>query len=105
MKIEAKVGDWLIIICCLLLIPLSWSLTRQQTGVPVAIEITVADKPPVSYPLKINRLINVASELGDSVIEVHDGKVRFLHSPCLGKICILSGWHHKYGFRVHDRSQ
>jgi hypothetical protein len=100
MSFETRPGDWVILLCCLLLIPLSWSLTRQQPGMPTTIEIMVENKAPVFYPINTNRRINIASKLGESVIEIHEGKVRFLNSPCNGKICVLSGWHQHSGDHI-----
>lgn len=34
----------------------------------------------------------IAGPLGENVIEVRDGKIRFARSPCNGKQCIHSGW-------------
>ncbi len=95
-----KAGDWLILLFSLMLIPLSWSMTKHQTGTSTAIEISIADKLPSTYPIKENQQIKVAGEIGDSIIEIHDGKVRFTHSPCNGKICILSGWHQQSGDHI-----
>jgi hypothetical protein len=100
MNIEMKTGDWLILILCLLLIPLSWTLTRHQPGETNAIEITVGNESPATFSIKENHQVNVAGELGDSVIEIRDGKVRFASSPCSGKVCILSGWHQHSGDHI-----
>ena len=92
-----KIGDWLILLFSMLLIPLSWSMTIQQPGISSAVEIRVADKPPATYSIMENQKIHVAGELGDSIIVINNGKVRFTHSPCRGKVCILSGWHQHSG--------
>ena len=93
-------GDWLILLFCLSLIPLSWAMTKRQPGATTAIEITVSDKPAVIYSIKANQQIKVTGQLGDSVIEILEGRVRFSESPCSGKVCILSGWHQDSGDHV-----
>lgn len=98
--IEMKPGDWLVLIFSLLLIPLSWSLIDHPSAETTAIEITVADASPATYSIKQNTQINVAGELGHSVIEIRDRKVRFSNSPCSGKVCILSGWHQHSGDHI-----
>ena len=98
--IKMKIGDWVILLFSLFLIPLSWSMTEHQAGESKAIEISIADKHPSAYSIKGNRQIKVTGELGDSIIEIHDGKVRFTHSPCNGKVCILSGWHQQSGDHI-----
>ena len=100
MKIKLRMGDWIILGCCLCLVPLSWSLTSQHSGEPTAIAITVDDSIPLVYPINSNREINVSSKLGDSIIEIKDSRVRFLRSPCHGKICMLSGWHEFSGDQI-----
>jgi hypothetical protein len=98
--IEMKPGDWLVLIFSLLLIPLSWSLIDHPSAETSAIEITVADASPTTYSIMQQTQINVAGELGHSVIEIRDGKVRFTNSPCSGKVCILSGWHQHSGDHI-----
>jgi len=95
-----KPGDWLILCLALLLVPLSWSMTQRNSGVMAAIEITVGDQPAVVYPIKDQRQITVAGDLGDSVVEIRDGRVRMISSSCNGKICILSGWHQHSGDNI-----
>ncbi len=92
-----KHGDWLILILSLLLVPLSWSMTHKDSSVVTAIEVSVADQSPTTYNLQNDQKITVKGKLGDSIIEVHDGRVRMLSSPCNGKICVLSGWHQHGG--------
>ena len=95
-----KPGDWLILFLCLLLVPLSWSMAQSNSGVMAAIEITVGDQPAVVYPVKEQQQITVAGDLGDSVVEIRNGRVRMISSPCNGKICILSGWHQHSGDNI-----
>ncbi len=95
-----KIGDWLILVFSLMLIPLSWSMTKHQPGTSSAIEINVSDQQALTYSINKDQKINVAGKLGNSIIEIYDGKVRFSHSPCNGKICILSGWHQRSGDHI-----
>ena len=92
-----KIGDWIIVLFSLFLIPISWSMTEHQPGISSAIEISVSDKQPESYSILENQKLIISGELGDSIIEIKDGKVRFLHSPCSRKVCVLSGWHSHSG--------
>jgi hypothetical protein len=39
------------------------------------------------YPLETGGVVRVPGALGDSVLEIRDGSVRFLDSPCENKIC------------------
>lgn len=97
---ELKVGDWLILLSCLLLIPLTWSLTMHQPGTTTAIEITASENATAIYSIKDNHQINVTGKLGSSSIEIRDGRVRFADSPCNNKLCVLSGWHQYSGDHI-----
>lgn len=39
-----------------------------------------------------NQDIDVQGPLGHSHIQVRDGQVRFVSSPCLNKFCVHTGW-------------
>ena len=43
------------------------------------------------YSLNQNDQITVPGPLGNTIIELKDGKARFLSSPCVNQICISSG--------------
>ena len=45
------------------------------------------------YSLSENRVLHVAGTLGESVLKIEDGRVRFIASPCRNRVCIHSGWH------------
>jgi len=98
--LEMKSGDWLILLFSLLLVPLAWFQTKTQAAATTAIEITSSESAPAIYSINGNHLINVAGALGDSSIEIRNGKVRFTASPCHSKVCILSGWHQYSGDHV-----
>ena len=90
-------GDIVILLMCLLLIPASLLATRGDESEATAVRITAPDQPPRSYPLHPNRRIEVEGRLGTSVIEIRDGRARFVSSPCSGQQCVLSGWHDHSG--------
>ena len=46
----------------------------------------------ITLPLSGEQRVSVHGPLGDSVIEIRDGRVRFVSSPCNGKQCVHSGW-------------
>ncbi len=47
--------------------------------------------------LNVAKTHQVQGELGMSLLEVKNGKIRFTNSPCKNKICIQSGWHQHGG--------
>jgi hypothetical protein len=47
---------------------------------------------PVTETLQHNRRLHFAGPLGESVIEIRDGRTRFVSSPCKSQVCVHSGW-------------
>jgi len=61
------------------------------------LEIYVNGEKRYIYNLSENNTISVEGKLGESVLEVAEGKVRFIQSPCNTQFCIRSGWHEHAG--------
>jgi len=54
--------------------------------------IQITDNSPRQYSLDQDRIIKVEGAIGQSLIEIRQKKVRFVHSPCRSQFCILHGW-------------
>ncbi len=54
--------------------------------------IWVANQAPKRFDLQDNQQISVQGYLGESLIEVKAGQIRFLTSPCQSQYCIHAGW-------------
>jgi hypothetical protein len=54
--------------------------------------ILIANQPPKQINLQHPQKIAVDGHLGESLIEVSKGRIRFIASPCLRKQCIHTGW-------------
>ncbi len=89
--------DVLIVVLALALLPWLYVRYWHHGGQGEAVRILVDGKPLETLPLDVDRRVTVHGALGDSVLEIKDGAVRFISSPCTGKYCILSGWHHEGG--------
>ena len=50
-----------------------------------------------SYPLTTDQTLNLSGPLGTSVVEIKDGAVHFVSSPCPNKVCIGMGRASKAG--------
>jgi len=59
--------------------------------------IVSADDDVYIVSLSEDSTLTVHGPLGDSVIEIHQGRIRFTESPCQGKQCIHAGWLHTAG--------
>lgn len=85
-------ADWLVIAVLLAVQPwLYWHYWRDQGEADSAI-ITALGQAPQQLSLRHDRRLAVPGPLGDSVLEVQAGRMRFQSSPCQGKQCIHSGW-------------
>ena len=47
---------------------------------------------PITEILQPDRILRVAGPLGESIIEVRNGRTRFVSSPCIRQACVHSGW-------------
>lgn len=58
-----------------------------------ASEVSIeTDEGTFLYPLDVDRTIPVAGPLGDTVVEIEEGRVHVHSSPCRDKLCIAAGW-------------
>jgi len=55
-----------------------------------------ADKTWV-YPLNAEVQVDVPGPLGETRVEIHDGKAAIVASPCAGQTCVAAGALHKNG--------
>lgn len=85
-------SDTLAIFFALILLPLLYyQLWRPQTSATHASIIDSHQHITVAS-LEDAKQLNIRGELGDSVLNIEDGKIRFAQSPCKGKVCIHRGW-------------
>lgn len=85
-------ADWIVVILALACLPAVYVYNwRTQAH---AIEATI--QGPQDYHRTVmldhDQIIRVHGKLGVSVLEIRDGMIRFIKSPCTTKFCIHSGW-------------
>jgi hypothetical protein len=54
--------------------------------------IWVTNQVPKQINLQHEQQITIQGSLGESLIEVKEGQIRFMTSPCHNKQCIHAGW-------------
>lgn len=81
--------DFLILVFILVLSFFLMSQKSKPGGDVVMIE---ADGTSFEYSLRENKVYQVEGPLGITTVEVKDGQVRIIDSPCSGKTCINQGW-------------
>ena len=84
-----KTGDIIIIALSLVIITLLFFLSADSEKA----SYVRIDSPSnvYYYPLTQDSVYKIKGNIGESIIEVKNGEVRFLSSPCKNKICIKSG--------------
>lgn len=84
-------GDWLTLslamIGVVVLFQTQWSNTPATK-----VQISVADKVYGTYSLNLRRDIKVQGTIGETVIQIGQGKARFLEAPCHNQYCVHQGW-------------
>lgn len=92
MPTASSAADKLLLLTLVLaLAGLYFYVYQPKTGAE-KVAIHIGNELYLSEPLNQQKTINVTGELGDSVVEIDHGKVRFLNSPCRNKVCIHHGW-------------
>ncbi len=47
---------------------------------------------PVTETLRPDRMLHITGPLGESIVEINNGRTRFVSSPCTRQVCVHSGW-------------
>ncbi len=85
-------ADKIVVVFALLIISLSFYLSWQPAGPGDMLDIYQGNDLFQSHSLHEQATLRVPGTLGDSVVEIRDGRARFQDSPCQSKFCIHSGW-------------
>ena len=85
--------DRIILICSLIFLVWSyvyyWGKKTQLTNYAL---IMVANQTPIRVNLQQAKQLSFQGPMGKSFIEVKNGQIRFIASPCQHKHCIRAGW-------------
>ncbi len=84
-------ADKLALAASLLILMAVYAVCWSGSGPADEVMITAAGRTQ-TFPLSRDRRITVQGRLGKSIIEIRHGRVRFIASPCSGKVCIHAGW-------------
>ncbi|MCA1755227.1 MAG: NusG domain II-containing protein [Spirochaeta sp.] len=86
-----RLFDYLSFIVALLVLGAFWvfAYTDAERGNQVSIQAAGRD---YIYSLAVDQSFSVEGPLGPTEIEIADGEIRVVASPCRDKICIGAGW-------------
>jgi hypothetical protein len=89
--IKLQLGDWLILIMSL---AMTGYLFSQYDSMQIAQKVQIKQGHTLlgTYTLNQQKRIVAKGPLGDSIIEIKDGKARFAHAPCHNQYCVHQGW-------------
>jgi hypothetical protein len=85
------IGDWLTILISLCVI--TYLFQTQWSNAPATkVQIRVGQKVYAIYSLNQQRDIKVVGKIGETTIQIGQGKARFLHAPCHNQYCVQQAW-------------
>ncbi len=87
-----KIGDKIVLVGAVVFVGWLYSLIWFSDGHGDFAQISIDDKEQQLISLSENRILKMEGEVGISELEINDGKIRFLRSPCTNKICVHAGW-------------
>lgn len=85
-------ADWLALLFTLTLLPAIYIFFWHADKLATQARITDAMQNSNIIKLDHDHTIHVHGKLGDSVLQIKRGQIRFIQSPCTTKFCIHSGW-------------
>jgi hypothetical protein len=85
-------ADAVVIVLAALLVGMAWGTLWPGGGPAGFVRITAPGSPDRELRLDHDRILEIRGRLGDSRLEVRDGQVRFVDSPCAGRVCVHTGW-------------
>jgi hypothetical protein len=85
-------ADAVVIVLAALLVGIAWGTLWTSGGPAGFARITAPGSPDRELRLDQDHTLEVRGRLGDSRLEFRGGQVRFVDSPCAGRVCVHSGW-------------
>jgi hypothetical protein len=89
-------GDWLVIFASvfaiILMFQVFWTFEHASK-----LKIRQGNQIIGTYDLNQTRDLHIHGILGDSLISISQGKVRFKQSPCNNQYCVHQGWLNRAG--------
>ena len=90
-------ADTVLLLLVVTLLPFVYSYFWQVNQKGEKALVYVGDKLVKKINLRKNQQVSIDGVLGKSTLQIENGKVRFIDSPCTSKVCIQKGWHNHGG--------
>lgn len=85
-------ADIIVVVLAVALLPFLYAYYWGNSDEGREVRVLVGGEEQGIFSLKTNKRVQIQGKLGPSTIEIHNGKVRFVESPCQGKQCVHTGW-------------
>ena len=90
-RLTPLLGDWLVIVISIVAVFFMfqqfWSFEHASQ-----LRIRQGNKIIGTYDLNQTRELHIKGPIGESIIVINQGKVRFKQSPCHNQYCVHQGW-------------
>jgi len=91
-RIKLNRIDWFVLVLCVAFIISLYVRFWKADESAQQVEILVQGEKQYILDLKQDRKITVQGKQGESLIEIKDGKARFISSSCNTSFCVRNGW-------------
>ena len=88
----ARPADAVVVALAALLVGAAWAALWRGGGPAEYAQVSAPGAPARTMSLAEDATLAVRGRLGESTLEVRDGRVRFIDSPCVGRLCVHAGW-------------
>ena len=85
-------ADTVVVALAALLVGAAWASLWRDDGPAEYAQLSAPDAPDQRLALSADQVRDVQGRIGTSRLEVRDGRVRFIDSPCVGRYCVHAGW-------------
>jgi hypothetical protein len=85
-------GDRLLVVLAVCALGMLIGYLYQPKTTATHIDVLHGSELLYRLSLSDDQLIAVQGSIGESVIEIHQGRARFIEAPCRQQICIHNGW-------------
>jgi hypothetical protein len=88
----ARPADVAVVALAALLVGAAWAALWRDGGPAEYAQVTAPGAPAQRLALARDTTLDVQGRRGASRLEVRDGRIRFVDSPCVGRLCVHAGW-------------
>ena len=85
-------ADYILLLIVMCILPLLYARLWTGNGQADFVQIQSGNDEALTVELSHDRILSIHGALGDSIVEISEGRARFSSSPCRGQVCVHTGW-------------